>query len=89
MFAAGAAFESSQPTAKLGPLWDSEGDTVDTPELPSITVDIADADRCPRYGAALVSGVAVGPSPFVMTLIGIRTMPQADLSLLTGSDRCP
>jgi phenylalanyl-tRNA synthetase beta chain len=64
VFAAGAAFEASQTTTELGPLWDSQGDTVDTPALPSVTVDIADADRCPRYGAALVSGVVVGPSPF-------------------------
>jgi phenylalanyl-tRNA synthetase beta chain len=63
-FAATGSFEAGQPTTKLKPLWDTESDTVDTPELPAISVDIIDGDRCPRYGAALVSGVKVAPSPF-------------------------
>jgi phenylalanyl-tRNA synthetase beta chain len=63
-FAAGGSFEAGQSTTKLTPLWDSEGQLVDTPELPAISVEIADGDRCPRYGAALVSGVKVAPSPF-------------------------
>src|SRR5689334_5959499 len=29
-----------------------------------VRVDIADGARCPRYGAALVHGVTIGPSPF-------------------------
>ena len=63
-FPAGASFEAGQPTTDLTPLWDGEPDAVQTPELPSVSVDIADGDRCPRYGAALVSGVEVAPSPF-------------------------
>ena len=63
-FAAGGAFESGEPTSELTPLWDEETKPVPTPELPSISVEIADGDRCPRYGAALVSGVKVAPSPF-------------------------
>jgi phenylalanyl-tRNA synthetase beta chain len=64
VFAAGGAFETNQRTTKLGPLWDAEGESVETPELPSVSVEITDPDRCPRYGAALVSGVEVAPSPF-------------------------
>ena len=63
-FAAGSSFRSGEPTTRLTNLWDTEGETVDTPELPPISVEIADGDRCPRYGAALVSGVKVAPSPF-------------------------
>lgn len=33
-------------------------------ERSPISVRIADGARCPRYGAALVTGVRVGPSPF-------------------------
>ncbi len=63
-FAAGPSFASGQPTTDLAPLWDTEAEHTDTPELPEISVEIIDGDRCPRYGAALVSGVEVGPSPF-------------------------
>jgi phenylalanyl-tRNA synthetase beta chain len=63
-FAAGATFEASQPLTDLLPLWDNGADAVDTPTLPEIAVEIEDGDRCPRYGAALVSGVQVAPSPF-------------------------
>jgi phenylalanyl-tRNA synthetase beta chain len=63
-FAAGGSFEASQPTTKLTPLWDTQSDTVEAPELPAISVEIVDGDRCPRYGAALVSGVKIAPSPF-------------------------
>ena len=31
---------------------------------PEIKVSIADADRCPRYGAILLKGVSIAPSPF-------------------------
>ena len=63
-FTAGDSFKSGEPTTQLSPLWDSPGDTVETPELPTIAVEVADRDRCPRYGAALVSGVNIAPSPF-------------------------
>jgi phenylalanyl-tRNA synthetase beta chain len=63
-FAAGGSFQSAEPTTSLIPLWDTESETVETPELPAVSVEIADGDRCPRYGAALVSGVKVAPSPF-------------------------
>ena len=33
-------------------------------EVPSFSVDIVDEERCPRYGAALVQGAAIAPSPF-------------------------
>ncbi|MEM6957034.1 MAG: phenylalanine--tRNA ligase subunit beta, partial [Myxococcota bacterium] len=32
--------------------------------LASLRVDVQDGSRCPRYGAAIVDGVTVGPSPF-------------------------
>jgi len=63
-FAAGASFQSAQPTTKLTPLWEGESETLDTPELSPISIEIAAADRCRRYGAALVAGVKVAPSPF-------------------------
>ncbi len=63
-FHAGRSFASGEPTTKLTPLWDSESETLDAPELPAISIEIASPDRCPRYGAALVAGVKVAPSPF-------------------------
>ena len=63
-FSAGSSFQSGEPTTKLTPLWDTESEVVDPPELPAIAIEILDGDRCPRYGAALVSGVKVAPSPF-------------------------
>lgn len=63
-FAAGKSFEAGQPTTDLIPLWDGDSETVEVPGLPSVSVEIADGERCPRYGAALVSGVEVAPSPF-------------------------
>ncbi len=37
------------------------------PEASSLAkVSILDADRCPRYGAALVNGIEIGPSPFAV-----------------------
>lgn len=63
-FAAAGAFQAGEPTSKLAPLWDNESEAVDTPKLPAISLEIADGDRCPRYGAALVSGVRIAPSPF-------------------------
>jgi phenylalanyl-tRNA synthetase beta chain len=63
-FAPGPSFAAGEPTTSLVALWDTEADSVDTPELPGVSVEIVDGDRCPRYGAALVSGVQVAPSPF-------------------------
>lgn len=63
-FVAGRSFQRGEPSTELSPLWDNQSDTVDAPKLPAISVEIADGDRCPRYGAALVSGVKVAPSPF-------------------------
>ena len=41
-------------------------------------VDIADGARCPRYGAALVYGVTIGPSPFWLRyrlhVLGLRAI---------------
>ena len=41
-----------------------------------VTIEIRDAERCPRYTAAVVKGVKVGPSPFWMQqrllLAGLR-----------------
>ncbi|MFW2388968.1 MAG: phenylalanine--tRNA ligase subunit beta [Polyangiales bacterium] len=77
-FAAGTAFQSGEPTSRLSSLWDNESETVPTPELPSVSIEIADPDRCPRYGAALVSGVEVGPSPFWLRYrlhnLGLRSL---------------
>jgi phenylalanyl-tRNA synthetase beta chain len=63
-FTAGRSFQPGQPTIKLTHLWDTKAEVLDAPELPAISIDIADGDRCPRYGAALVAGVKVAPSPF-------------------------
>jgi len=63
-FAAGGAFKSGEPTTDLRALWDDGSRAADAPECPSIRVEILDADRCPRYGAALVVDVRVAPSPF-------------------------
>ena len=77
-FAAGGPFRSGEPTTDLTPLWDNGSQTVDTPDLPSISVEILDGDRCPRYGAALVSGVKVAPSPFWLRYrlhnLGLRSL---------------
>jgi phenylalanyl-tRNA synthetase beta chain len=43
-----------------------------------VRVDIEAKDRCPRYGAALVSGVHIGPSPFWLRhrlhMLGLRPL---------------
>ncbi|HMI91239.1 MAG TPA: phenylalanine--tRNA ligase subunit beta, partial [Polyangiales bacterium] len=43
-----------------------------------VRVEIADGARCPRYGAALVHGVTVGPSPFWLRhrlhVLGLRSI---------------
>ncbi|MDD9934099.1 MAG: phenylalanine--tRNA ligase subunit beta [Myxococcales bacterium] len=43
-----------------------------------VRVEIDDPDRCPRYGAALVAGVTIGPSPFWLRyrlhVLGLRAI---------------
>ncbi|HUX77858.1 MAG TPA: phenylalanine--tRNA ligase subunit beta, partial [Anaerolineae bacterium] len=39
-----------------------------TPTADFIALEIADPDLCPRYSAALIQGVHVGPSPFWMQM---------------------
>ncbi len=63
-FPAGSAFAKDQPVVPLSPLWDTGAKRVEAPELPEISVQIRNGDRCPRYGAALVVGVQVARSPF-------------------------
>ena len=36
------------------------------PQAPFLDLEIADPDLCPRYSAALIRGVKIGPSPFWM-----------------------
>lgn len=64
VFAPGEAFASGEPTKELRPLWSGESLEAPSPSLSPVSVRIEDAERCPRYGAALVHGVKVGPSPF-------------------------
>ncbi len=44
----------------------------------AVSVSIADAERCPSYGAALVDGVSVGPSPlfhqYRLEALGVRAI---------------
>ncbi len=52
---------------ELSSTWEgsaAEAREFDAAGLGPVSVEIRDADRCPRYGAALVLGVTVGPSPF-------------------------
>jgi phenylalanyl-tRNA synthetase beta chain len=43
-----------------------------------VAIEIADPERCPRYGAGLVRGVTMGPSPFWLRyrlhLLGLRAI---------------
>ncbi len=63
-FAADGASVSSRPEIDLSRL--------------SIDVQISDAVRCPRYGAGLVRGVSVGPSPwwvrYRLFVLGLRAI---------------
>lgn len=47
-------------------------------ETPRAEVRIEDGERCPRYGAAMLAGVRVGPSPFwlryTLFKLGIRSL---------------
>ena len=46
--------------------------------LPSVTLAVADVQRCPRYATAVVDGVQVGPSPFWLRyrlhVLGLRAI---------------
>jgi phenylalanyl-tRNA synthetase beta chain len=46
--------------------------------LSPVRVDVADGARCPRYGAALVHGLTVGPAPFWLRhrlhVLGLRSI---------------
>jgi phenylalanyl-tRNA synthetase beta chain len=81
VFAAGVTFPAGEPTTDLVRLWDGESEQIDAPALPSISIEIVDGDRCPRYGAALVSGVQVAPSPFWLRYrlhnLGLRALSNA------------
>lgn len=63
-FDGSAWFERGQPTTDLGSHWDTDPVPVQPPSLPSVSIEIKDGERCPRYGAALVAGVEIRPSPF-------------------------
>ena len=45
---------------------------------PEADVEILDPDRCPRYGAALIAGVTIAPSPFWLRyrlhVLGLRSI---------------
>ena len=77
-FAADGLFAAGQTTTNLVPLWENGAEDVEVPTLPHISVEIVDGDRCPRYGAALVSGVTVAPSPFWLRYrlhnLGLRSL---------------
>lgn len=49
-----------------------------SPAFAPVRVDVADATRCPRYGAALVADVRIAPSPFALRyrlhLLGLRAI---------------
>jgi phenylalanyl-tRNA synthetase beta chain len=46
-----------------------------------LTVTIEDADRCPHYGAAIVTGATIGPSPasvrYRLSALGVRPISNA------------
>jgi phenylalanyl-tRNA synthetase beta chain len=60
------------PELRLSP------EAVEVPGAGEVRVHIADAARCPRYGAALVRGVRVAPSPLAVRhrlhLLGVRAL---------------
>jgi len=63
-FTARKSFATDQPIADLGALWEAGSEEVSVDGIAPVTVEIVDGDRCPRYGAALVSGVGIAESPF-------------------------
>lgn len=50
-------------------------------EAPSVGVQVADAERCPRYAVGVVTDVVVGPSPFWLRyrlhVLGLRSISNA------------
>ncbi|MFT5355858.1 MAG: phenylalanyl-tRNA synthetase beta chain [Polyangiales bacterium] len=52
--------------------------TIDSAPDGALAIDIKDTSRCPRYGAAAVIGVRVGPSPFWLRYrlhcLGVRSI---------------
>lgn len=56
----------------------SAGSAASAPQFAPVRVDVADAARCPRYGAALVADVRIAPSPFALRyrlhLLGLRAI---------------
>ena len=45
----------------------SQDDSVRVVDQPSATVEVLDADLCPRYSAVRIDGITVGPSPHWMS----------------------
>jgi phenylalanyl-tRNA synthetase beta chain len=70
------AFAKSSPF-DLAKLYDGRSDEVAL-DVPACDVTIADPVRCPRYGAALVLGVAIAPSPlrirYRLENLGVRAI---------------
>ena len=79
-FDAAPFYASGASLTDLSEHWaGSSSPSTATPDLPtSISVSIAQGDRCPRYGAALVTGVRARPSPFSLRyrlhLLGLRAL---------------
>ncbi len=59
-----AAFAPGEPTFSLQEHWNDEVPGAMASGELGVKVRIEDPERCPRYGAALVLGAAVAPSPF-------------------------
>ena len=76
VFSADRVFANEDPTVELSAQWPGKYQSVPPPKLTEISVRIMDGERCPRYGAALVHGVTVRPSPFWLRyrlhLMGLR-----------------
>jgi phenylalanyl-tRNA synthetase beta chain len=68
----------TEPRLPSGPALEWAAGAVQVPEVGEVRVDIADPARCPRYGAALVTDVRVGPSPLAVRhrlhVLGVRAL---------------
>ncbi len=77
-FDAQACFAEGEPVVELSRWWDNGSESVAAPKVSPITVEIVDGERCPRYGASLVVGVEVAPSPFWLRYrlhcLGLRSL---------------